>query len=114
MSENIRVIPIPGPSALVAALSASGLLTNEFTFGKKNLTSPMNSIFDILCHLLTFIYFLHPIISSSVGFLSKHANSRVKRLTISASESTAQIFFVPPHKLCQFLEEASPLFGDNR
>lgn len=31
--ENIPVIPIPGPSALLAALSASGLLTNEFTFG---------------------------------------------------------------------------------
>lgn len=33
VNENIPVIPIPGPSALVAALSASGLVTNEFTFG---------------------------------------------------------------------------------
>ena len=33
VDENIPVIPIPGPSALVAALSASGLATNEFTFG---------------------------------------------------------------------------------
>lgn len=34
VEENIPVIPIPGPSALVAALSASGLSTEEFTFGK--------------------------------------------------------------------------------
>lgn len=34
VSKGIPVIPIPGPSALVAALSASGLSTNEFTFGK--------------------------------------------------------------------------------
>ena len=32
VSENIPVIPIPGPSAFVAALSASGLATDEFTF----------------------------------------------------------------------------------
>lgn len=31
--KNILVTPIPGPSALVAAVSASGLPTNEFTFG---------------------------------------------------------------------------------
>lgn len=32
--ENIDVIPIPGACAVVAALSASGLETDEFTFGK--------------------------------------------------------------------------------
>lgn len=32
--KNILVTPIPGPSALVAAVSASGLPTNEFTFSK--------------------------------------------------------------------------------
>ncbi|XP_011621536.1 uncharacterized protein LOC18429277 isoform X2 [Amborella trichopoda] len=31
-SKNIAVFPVPGPSALIAALSASGLSTNEFTF----------------------------------------------------------------------------------
>ncbi|WVZ58975.1 hypothetical protein U9M48_009190 [Paspalum notatum var. saurae] len=31
-SEKIPVIPIPGPSAVIAALSASGLPSNEFTF----------------------------------------------------------------------------------
>lgn len=34
VDKDIPVIPIPGPSAVVAALSASGLPTNEFTFGK--------------------------------------------------------------------------------
>jgi 16S rRNA (cytidine1402-2'-O)-methyltransferase len=29
---SVQVIPIPGPSAVIAALSASGLLTHEFTF----------------------------------------------------------------------------------
>ncbi|XP_008221344.1 PREDICTED: ribosomal RNA small subunit methyltransferase I [Prunus mume] len=79
--ENIPVIPIPGPSAFVAALSASGLSTDEFTF---------------------------------VGFLSKHAGSRRERLMVSANEATTQIFYVPPHKLREFLEEASSLFGVTR
>ncbi|CAN6682737.1 unnamed protein product [Malus baccata var. baccata] len=81
VDENIPVIPIPGPSAFVAALSASGLSTDEFTF---------------------------------VGFLSKHAGSRRERLTVSANEATTQIFYVPPHKLHQFLEETSSLFGVSR
>lgn len=33
VDKSIPVIPVPGPSAVVAALSASGLPTNEFTFG---------------------------------------------------------------------------------
>ncbi len=30
--NNIQVVPIPGPSAIITALSASGLPTNKFTF----------------------------------------------------------------------------------
>ncbi|XP_011048831.1 PREDICTED: uncharacterized protein LOC105142749 isoform X2 [Populus euphratica] len=71
----------PGPCAVVAALSASGLDTDEFTF---------------------------------VGFLSKHGPSRRERLTASANEARTQIFYVPPHKFSQFLEESSLLFGDSR
>ncbi|VAH03688.1 ribosomal RNA small subunit methyltransferase I-like isoform X4 [Triticum dicoccoides] len=33
-TEKIPVIPIPGPSAAIAALSASGLPTEEFTFAR--------------------------------------------------------------------------------
>lgn len=32
LDEGVKVIPIPGPSALIAALSSSGLSTEEFTF----------------------------------------------------------------------------------
>jgi 16S rRNA (cytidine1402-2'-O)-methyltransferase len=32
IEENIRIIPVPGPSALIAALSVSGLDTDTFTF----------------------------------------------------------------------------------
>lgn len=32
IEENIQIIPIPGASAVIAALSASGLNTDEFTF----------------------------------------------------------------------------------
>ncbi|KAI5656106.1 hypothetical protein M9H77_24899 [Catharanthus roseus] len=81
VKKSISVIPIPGPSAVVTALSASGLPTDEFTF---------------------------------VGFLPKHSGSRKERLMISANESATQIFFVPPHKLSQFLEEISSLFGASR
>lgn len=78
---KINVVPVPGPSALVAALSASGLSTDEFTF---------------------------------VGFLPKHATSRRERLLLSANQTATQIFFVPPHKLHQFLEETSSIFSDLR
>ncbi|XP_020961809.1 uncharacterized protein LOC107607567 isoform X3 [Arachis ipaensis] len=81
ISENILVVPIPGPCALVSALSASGLPTHEFTF---------------------------------VGFLPKHSGSRRKRLMSLADQTATQIFYVPPHKLSQFLEEASSIFGDAR
>ncbi|KAF5962219.1 hypothetical protein HYC85_003428 [Camellia sinensis] len=78
VDENIPVIPIPGPFAFVAALSASGLAADEFTF---------------------------------VGFLPKHAGSRNERLIVSAKEVATQIFYVLPHKLHQFIEEASSIFG---
>ncbi|KAG5542385.1 hypothetical protein RHGRI_022052 [Rhododendron griersonianum] len=81
VNEKIPVIPIPGPSALVAGLSASGLATDEFTF---------------------------------VGFLPKHAGSRRERLIVAANETATQIFFVPPHKLCQFIEDASSSFSEQR
>ncbi|GFP95150.1 ribosomal rna small subunit methyltransferase i [Phtheirospermum japonicum] len=81
VDKDIPVIPIPGPSAVVAALSASGLPTNEFTF---------------------------------VGFLPKHAAKRRERLMVSANSAATQVFFVPPHKLSQFLEEAFSIFGQHR
>ncbi|XP_073020118.1 uncharacterized protein [Primulina eburnea] len=81
VDKDIPVIPVPGPSAVVAALSASGLPTNEFTF---------------------------------IGFLSKHAGTRRQRLLVSANSAATQVFFVPPHKLCQFFDETSLIFGQSR
>ncbi|CAM8939659.1 unnamed protein product [Rhodiola kirilowii] len=81
VDKNIPVTPIPGPSAVIAALSASGLPTDQFTF---------------------------------VGFLPKHTTSRRDRLTVSANEAATQIFFVPPHKLLQFLEETYEVFSPTR
>lgn len=52
--------------------------------------------------------------TAAVGFLPKHARSRRDRLMVSANEATTQIFYVPPHKIHQFLEETSSLFGDSR
>ncbi|KAL9273118.1 Ribosomal RNA small subunit methyltransferase I-like protein [Drosera capensis] len=79
--ENIPVVPIPGPSAVITAISASGLPMDEFTF---------------------------------VGFLPKHASSRRERLMLAANQTAVQIFFVPPHKLLQFLEETSLIFSESR
>nr|XP_043636769.1 ribosomal RNA small subunit methyltransferase I [Erigeron canadensis] len=81
VEANVPVIPIPGPCAFVAALSASGLSTTEFAF---------------------------------VGFLPKNASARRDRLMVSSNEAATQIFYVPPHKLSQFLEETSSLFGELR
>ncbi|GER26559.1 ribosomal RNA small subunit methyltransferase I [Striga asiatica] len=81
VDKNIPVIPVPGPSAVVAALSASGLPTNEFTF---------------------------------VGFLPKHGTTRRERLMVAANNATTQVFFVPPHNLFKFLEDASSIFGQHR
>jgi len=33
---------------------------------------------------------------------------------VSADQTTTQIFYVPPHKLSQFLDESSSIFGDAR
>ncbi|KAJ8540961.1 hypothetical protein K7X08_001777 [Anisodus acutangulus] len=78
LEKNI-LVPIPGPSAAVTALSASGLPTNEFSF----------------------VFFESIIL-------------RGERLILSANESATQNFFIPPHKLSQFLEEAAAIFGENR
>lgn len=58
IKEGFQVRPIPGPSALVAALSASGLDTREFTFrgflGKRGLKNKVKEIMD--CKEVQVIY----------------------------------------------------------
>lgn len=93
----------------MAAVSASDLSTDEFTFGE------IVAFYDIVVYgvsddglIILFLFFF------TVGFLSKHSGSRKERLMVSASEATTQIFYVPPHKSNQFLEETSSLFGVTR
>lgn len=112
VDENIPVIPIPGPSALVTALSASGLETDEFTFG--NFLTHYWGLSSLLVPNISRIYKPYNIYTAAVGFLPKHAGLRRERLKVSANEMTTQIFYVPPHKLQQFLEETSLHFGGTR
>ncbi|KAK1272288.1 hypothetical protein QJS04_geneDACA013080 [Acorus gramineus] len=94
ISENFPVVPVPGPSALIAALSASGLSTDEFAFG---------------------LFFHADLVSPrAVGFLPKQDGSRKDRMMVSSNETATQSFYVAPHKLRQFLEEASSIYGDSR
>lgn len=55
VNEKIPVIPIPGPSALVAGLSASGLATDEFTFGKL-LTNTPQLLLEYLFNKMVYSY----------------------------------------------------------
>lgn len=55
VDENVPVIPIPGPSALVTALSASGLSTDEFTFGNLLMKFGLLLMKSIVYGLLTLL-----------------------------------------------------------
>jgi len=67
LAENIRVVPIPGPCAAIAALSASGLPTDRFVFegfpparqgARRNYLQTLQAerrtiVFYISCHRIT-------------------------------------------------------------
>ncbi len=67
LAENIRVVPIPGPCAAIAALSASGLPTDRFVFegfppakqgARRNYlqslqSEPRTIVFYVSCHRIT-------------------------------------------------------------
>ncbi|KAI3989198.1 hypothetical protein MKX01_033234 [Papaver californicum] len=79
VSEKIHVIPIPGPSALLTALCASGLST-----------------------------------CLSLDFFLNMPDQGEKDWCFPRMQLQHRFSFVPPHKLNQFLEETSSLFGDSR
>lgn len=61
--ENIRVIPVPGPSALVSALSVAGLATDRFVFegylpAKK--VARMNRLRELATETRTMIFYEAP------------------------------------------------------
>ena len=70
MHENIPVVPIPGPSAFLTALPASGLSTDEFTFGNSFVKYCGWPCSCECLEILTDIAY-----NVAVGFLPKHAGS---------------------------------------
>eukprot|EP00250_Pteridium_aquilinum_P013313 c21267_g1_i1 orf=352-942(-) len=81
VDAKVRIFPIPGPSAVITALVAAGLPTNEFSF---------------------------------VGFLSAQESQRKNRLSVASNETSTQVLYVPPHKLCGVLEDCTATFGPSR
>lgn len=85
LAEGIRVFPIPGPCAMVAALTASGLPTDRFAFEN----FPPKKSAQRLRKLDT--------LKQKYGSEEQHAPTL--------------IFYVSPHQVRQFLEEIAEVFG---
>lgn len=79
--RNIRIIPVPGPSALITALSIAGIAVDKFIFE---------------------------------GFLPEKTQARKKRMEILADETRTIVFYEAPHRILEFLDDASHIFGDDR
>lgn len=81
LEKGIKVIPIPGPSAVITALSAAGLPTHRFLF---------------------------------LGFLPPK-NTAVEKLLISLKGETATlVFYAPPRKLPDFLNQIEKHLGERK
>ncbi len=80
-ANGVEVIAIPGPCAMVTALSVRGLPTGRFTFE---------------------------------GFLSVNKKLRRAHLESLANEERTMIFYEPPHKLRDTLEDLVKAFGSER
>lgn len=80
VNEKIPVIPIPGPSALVAGLSASGLATDEFTFGKLLLNTPLLwwKFVKCTCNKMVYSYLLSHVLLAVYSWVSAET-CRIKK-----------------------------------
>lgn len=85
LAEGIRVFPVPGPCAMVAALTASGLPTDRFAFEN----FPPKKSAQRLRKLET--------LQQRYGNDEQHAPTLM--------------FYVSPHQIRQFLEEITTVFG---
>jgi 16S rRNA (cytidine1402-2'-O)-methyltransferase len=85
LAEGIRVFPVPGPCAMVAALTASGLPTDRFAFEN----FPPKKSAQRLRKLET--------LKERYGEDEQHAPTLM--------------FYVSPHQIRQFLEEIGTVFG---
>ena len=79
--QGIRLVPVPGASALSAALSISGIATDKFIFE---------------------------------GFLPAKQASRKKRLDALARETRTMVFYEAPHRILEFLQDVTSVFGHDR
>lgn len=86
IEENIKVVSIPGPSALLAALSVSGLPTDAFLF--------LGYLPKRAGNRKTFLETVHNLI-----ILEKRFHPTV-------------IFFEAPHKFLRTLDQIEEVFGD--
>ncbi len=86
LAEGIRVFPVPGPCAMVAALTASGLPTDRFAFEN----FPPKKSAQRLRKLET--------LKQRYGGEEQHAPTL--------------LFYVSPHQIRQFLEEIASVFGE--
>ncbi len=85
LAEGVRVFPVPGPCAMVAALTASGLPTDRFAFEN----FPPKKSAQRLRKLET--------LKERFGGEEQHAPTLM--------------FYVSPHQIRQFLEEIGNVFG---
>ena len=79
--RNIRIVPVPGPSALITALSIAGIAVDKFIFE---------------------------------GFLPEKDQARRKRMEMLADETRTMVFYEAPHRILEFLDDASRIFGTER
>ncbi len=89
--RNIPVVSIPGPTALISALTVSGLRADKFTF----LGYPPEKKSHRIKLFETLVY--HP------------ERSEAKSRDLS---NITYIFYCAPHKLLQTLEDMKEVFGD--
>jgi 16S rRNA (cytidine1402-2'-O)-methyltransferase len=87
LAEGVRVFPVPGPCAMVAALTASGLPTDRFAFEN----FPPKKSAQRLRKLET--------LKERYGGEEQHAPTL--------------LFYVSPHQIRQFLEEITTVFGED-
>lgn len=104
LKEGISIVPVPGPSALIAALSLSGLLVNEFTFigflpPKK--TQRQKALVELKTERRTLIFYEAPhrvveTVEDMIGIFGDRTAALIKELTKIHEEvlrgSLAEIF----------------------
>lgn len=79
--NSITVVPIPGPSALISALSVAGLPTDRFAFE---------------------------------GYSPGRRAARLRYFESLKFEKRTLVFYETPHRIEEFLQDASAVFGPDR